>query len=171
MVAELATFGIAEHIAAALVREHAEEKIRLQIEILDWRLSGKRAAKIDDPAAWLVSAIKSPKGHAVPKGFISPAERQAREEAKQAKEREKAAAKRLERAEEARQRQEKQAINAYWSSLTPDQQSELDTAAIAQADADQLKLIEPGPMKKIGQGILRDGYIRRLLASRELAGT
>lgn len=164
LAAELVAFGITEHSAAELVREHAGEKIRLQIEILDWRLSGKRADKIDDPAAWLVSAIKSPKGHAVPKGFVSKAERHAREEAKQAKEREKAQAKRREREESDREQKEKQAINAYWASLTPKEQAELEAAAVAQADAEQRKLIEPGPMKKFGLVIIRDGYIRRLLA-------
>ena len=41
--------------------------IRLQIEILDHRLAGKKADKIDDPAAWLVSAIRNP--HTRPKGL------------------------------------------------------------------------------------------------------
>ena len=36
----------------SLVASGKLEIIRQQIEILDWRLAGKKADKIDDPAAW-----------------------------------------------------------------------------------------------------------------------
>ena len=57
-----------------------------QLEQLDWRLETK-PGKVADPAAWLVAAIRN--GHAAPKGFVSKAERQRREEARQAQQREK----------------------------------------------------------------------------------
>ena len=74
LAAELASRGVSPAAARTLVQKHDAEAIRLQIEILDWRLAGKKADKIDDPAAWLVAAIKHP--HTPPKGFISKAERQ-----------------------------------------------------------------------------------------------
>jgi hypothetical protein len=146
------------------VKEHAEDAIRLQIEILDWRLAGKKADRIEDPAAWLVSAIKRP--HTPPKGFEPRAERQAREEAKQARERKAAEDRRREQAEATREKTERQAIEAYWSALTPEQQAELDAAATAQADPVEVSQ-EWGPLKKLGQRLRRDQSIRQLLASRE----
>ncbi len=139
---------------------HGEEKIRSQIEILDW-LTEKKPAKIADPAAWLVSAIKT--GHAAPRGFVPKAERQRREEARQAKERQVAAERRRKQEEEAEDRRQGELINGYWNGLTKEQQAEHDAAAIAQANAEELKLIEPGPMKRFGMTLLRDSYTRKLL--------
>jgi len=158
---DLIEHGITDVIARQLVAEHPEDIIRQQIEILDWRLAGKKADKIDDPAAWLVSAIKHP--HAPPKGFLPRAERQRREEARQARERETADELRRKQQEEAQARKEREAITAFWDALTPEQQATHDAAAIAKADAEELKLIEPGPLKRFGMTILRDKHIRQLL--------
>lgn len=167
LVAELTGRGVTAESARQLVAQHSEEKIRQQIEILDWRLAGKKADKIDDPAAWLVSAIKLPKGHAVPKGFVSSAQRQADAEAKQARERAKADERRREQEQQARDRDEKQKINDYWAALTPEQQAEHDAAAIAQADPATLELLK-GPTKKFGLGIVRDQHTRRILQQQGL---
>ena len=160
--AELIGRGVTPAMAADLVREHGEEKIRLQIDILDG-LPEKRRGKIADPAAYLVTAIRN--GHAPPEGFVSKAERQAREEAKQARERKAAEDRRRERAEAAREKAERQAIDAYWSALTTEQQAELDAAATAQADPAEVAQ-EWGALRKLGQRIRREQYIRQLLASR-----
>ena len=160
--AELIGRGITPAMAVDLVREHGEEKVRLQIDILDG-LPEKRRAKIADPAAYLVTAIRN--GHAAPKGFVGRAERQAREEARQAQERKEAEDRRRRRAEAAREKAERQAIDAYWSALTPEQQVELDAAATAQADPTEVAQ-ESGALRKLGQRLRRDQYIRQLLASR-----
>jgi hypothetical protein len=68
--------------------------------------------------------------------------------------------------EEARERADKKAIAAYWESLTPEQQAELDAAADAAA-APELMAMDDGPLKRIGQRLRRDGYIRQLLKNRE----
>ena len=149
-------------IATELVREHGEEAIRLQIDILDG-LPEKRRGKIADPAAYLVTAIRN--GHAAPKGFVGRAERQAREEARRAKERQEAEDRRRQREQAARERAEQQAVAAYWESLTPEQQAELDAAATAQADPAEVAQ-EWGAFRKLGQRLRRDQYIRQLLASR-----
>ena len=80
-----------------------------------------------------------------PKALSPQAERQRREEAKQAKERQAAEERRRKQEEDARERAERKAIiDAFWEALTPEQQAELEAAAIAQADAEELKPIEPG---------------------------
>ena len=156
---ELIQRGVTAPVAGELVRDHAEDKVRAQIERLDWLIE-KKPEKIADPAAYLVEAIKN--DYAAPKGFISKAERQRRQEAKQAKEREAAEERRRKQEEEARERAMRKAINAHWASLTPEQQAELDAASIAQADPDTLAM-EKGPMKDTFQRIRRDQYIRQLL--------
>ena len=112
-----------------------------------------------------MTAIRN--GHAAPKGYVSADERQRREEARQARQHAEAERQRQEREQIARERAEKKAVAAYWDALTPEQQAELDDDAIAQADAEERKLIEPGPMQRIGLGILRDKHIRHLLRIRE----
>jgi hypothetical protein len=160
LVAELIGHGVTDTIGGQLVAEYDEDKIRHQVEILDWMIA-KKPGKISDPAAWLVIAIKN--GHATPKGFVSKAVRQQQEEAKQAKERQAAEDRRRRQEADAQQKQEKALVAAYWSNLSKEQQASHDAAAIAQADAEDLKLIEPGPFKKMGMGIIRDKHIRRLL--------
>ena len=159
LAAELIEHGITDAIARQLVAEYEEDKIRAQIEILDWQ-EAKKPGKISDPAAWLVIAIKN--GHAMPKGFVSAAERQRREEAKRQKEQQAAEERRRKQEADAREHAERQAILAYWESLTPQQQAKLQAEADAQAEAEQLAR-ESGPLKSLGQTIRRHEHIRQLL--------
>jgi hypothetical protein len=162
-VTELETELIRRNVTAAtakeLVREHAEEKITGQMERVDWLLE-KKPDKIEDPAAYLVEAIKN--DYAAPKGFISKAERERRAEAKREKERLAAEERRRKQQQEAGEQAAVQAVNAYWASLTPQQQAELDAAMDAQADAETLAG-EQGPHGKTFRVFRRRVYIRQLL--------
>ena len=166
LIAELAKRGVTADIAAKLVREHGEEKIRLQMEILDWRLSGKKADKIDDPAAWLVVAIRNETGYAVPKGFKSAADRQKQAEAKQARERAEAEDRRRKHEADAQARREKELINGFWDGLSKEENAVHEAAAIAQANGEEREtLAGSGPMKKFMLTFLRHSYARKLLQS------
>jgi hypothetical protein len=160
LVAELIGHGVTDSIARQLVAEYDEDKIQQQIEIVDW-LVEKKPDKIAEPGAYLVAAIRN--GHATPKGFVSAAERRKQQEAKEAKEQADAANRRQKQEADAQARREKELVNGYYANLSVEQKAEHDAAAIAQADAEELKLIEPGPMKKIGMTIIRDNYSRKLL--------
>jgi hypothetical protein len=157
--AALVDHGITEAIARQLTAEHPEEKIRLQIEIVDW-MTEKKPEKIAEPAAYLVAAIKN--GHSTPRGFVSRAERQRREVERQAKERQSAEQKRLERAKAAREQAEKAMILDHWASLTPTQQATLQAEADAQANPEE-QAKETGPFKSFGQTFRRHAFIRRRL--------
>jgi hypothetical protein len=157
---ELIGHRITPVIASVLVRDYDAETIRHQIEILDW-MQEKKPGKITEPGGWLVSAIKT--GHAAPKGFTSAADRQKHAEARRMQQEADIEASRRKQQEDARRRAEQKAISGYWDALSKEQQAAHDAAAIAQADAEELKLIEPGLMKRIGMGILRDSYTRKLL--------
>jgi hypothetical protein len=164
LVAELASRGVTRATAAELVQQHPAEIIHAKIDVFDW-LAEKQDKRIEkSPAGYLVKSIAS--DYATPKGFVSRAERQAREDkARQDKER-KAEESRREREEQAREQEMKKAIMAYWDSLTPEQQVELDAASTANADPETLAL-ESGPLKQIGQRLRRDTYIRQLLQNQQ----
>ena len=68
--------------------------------------------------------------------------------AREAREREADEARLRENEQQERERAERKAIAAYGAALTKEQQAEHDAAAIAQANAEELKLIEPGPLQR-----------------------
>lgn len=163
---DLMRHGINPTVATELVRNHPEEKIQLQIEILDWRLSGKKADKIEDPAAFLVGAIRSETGYGPPKGFVSKAESERRQEAKRAKERKDAEEYCRKQQEAARLREEDLAVAAYRQALTPEALAQHQADANASASEEiQRALDDPslGRVKKTILGKLLDEHIRRIV--------
>lgn len=161
---ELIQRGVTAAIAADLVNLHSEEKIRAQMERLDWLLE-KKPDKIEEPAAYLVRAIQN--DFAAPKGFISKADRERREEAKQARERKAAEERRQKQAAEAREQAELKALDARINQLTSQEQAQLQAEALADAGetAQQtyamLKKMSGGGSGYLA-GLCRD-YLRRQL--------
>jgi hypothetical protein len=161
---ELTNRGVSRVTAVELLQQHPAEAIQAKIDVFDWLVDkqDKRVAK--SPAGYLVKSITD--DYATPKGFVTKAERQAREQAHQAREAAATAERRRQQEEEARERAEKKAVTAYWESLTPQQQAELDAAVNAQADPQTLAS-ETGVLKKFGQQLRRDEHIRQLLCDRQ----
>jgi hypothetical protein len=164
---ELIRRGVTATTAAELVHENSEEKIQAQIERLDWLLE-KKPGKIEEPAAYLVQSIKN--DYAAPKGYVSNAERERRAEAKRQAEQQAAEERRREREQHTAEAAERQAADAYWKSLTAEEQATLQAQADAEADPQTLAL-ENGPLKQMGQRIRRDAYIRQLLRNHASAST
>lgn len=163
LIDELATRGVHRETAAELVQEHPAGSICVKLEVFDWLTAkdDKRVAK--NPPGYLLTSII--KDYPVPKGFVSAAERQRQQEAKQAKERQATEERRRKQEQDARDGEERRKIEAYWNALTPEAQAELDAAARAEADPETLKLLT-GPMKKVGAKVIRDQAIVRLLRSK-----
>jgi hypothetical protein len=162
LVAELVTRGVSAKVAAELVRCHPAETIGAKIDVFDW-MSGKQDKRLArSPAGYLVKSITD--DYASPKGYVSREERRAHEEVERARECKAVEDRRRERAEAAREKAERQAIDAYWSALTPEQQAELDAAATAQADPAEVAQ-EWGALRKLGRRLRRDQYIRQLLTN------
>jgi hypothetical protein len=161
--AELIGRGVTPAMAGALVRDHGAETIRAQLEQLDWRLETK-PGKVSDPAAWLVAAIRN--GHAAPKGFVSKAERQQREEARQAQERAKVEQRRREREQAARDQAQRQAVDAYLQRLTPAERKVLEAEALARAAPEARRGYEEAAPARLRASILL-GLVREHVA-REL---
>jgi hypothetical protein len=146
---ELIRHGINPAVAAELVSNHSEEKIQLQIEILDWRLSGKKADKIDDPAAFLVGAIRSETGYGLPKGFVSKAERERRQEAKQSKERSDVETRRQKQQHEAAERDLAARVAKHRASLSPEQLARIEAKVIAEAGETISRNLNDPTLKKV----------------------
>lgn len=159
LVTELINHGVTRSIAVELVQRYPD-RIEPKLDVLDWLTAkgDKRSAK--NPAGWLVKSIQD--DYAAPKGFISKAERQRRAEAKQAKEREAAEARRHKMESDAQAQAEQQAIEAYWASLPEEQQTELQEKA-DDALRSETQGMEHGPLRRLGQKIRRDTYIRQLM--------
>lgn len=150
--ASLIGHGITPAKAAELARQHDAATIDTYIEYLEWEMK-KKPGKIADPAAWLFSAFKDGRGK--PKGFKSREERRRDDEAQQAKERQKAEQKRQEQQETARTQKHHREEDAYWNSLTGDEQERLDAEAMTAADATARDTYQS--MRRMGSG---DGYFR-----------
>ena len=163
--AELIARGITPAMAGELVRDHGEEKVRAQVEQLDWLVETK-PKKVADPAAWLVAGIRS--GHAAPKGFISKAERRRREEERRTQEREKAEQQRREREQAARDQAQRQAVDAYLQRLTPAERKALEVEALARADAEARQCYEEAPGRLRATVLL--GLVREHVAQELLRG-
>jgi hypothetical protein len=165
----LAERGITRATAAELVQLHPAETIQLKIDVFDWMMEkqDKRAAR--NPGGYLCDSIR--KDYAIAKGFTSRAERQQVEQARQAQEQNAAAERRRQQEEAARERADRQAVDAYWKSLSADEQSRLDAEALANADQTTRDTYES--MKRRGPGgdgflsIIRRDYIRQQLRNRE----
>jgi hypothetical protein len=164
LVAELTKRGITARSAVELVKLHPAEGIQAKIEVFDWLVEkqDKRVAK--SPEGYLVKSISD--DYKTPKGFVPAVERQRQQEERQARERLAAEDRRRQRAAETHEQDIKRQVAAYWDSLTPEQQAECQAAADAQTDPASLAL-EYGPLKRMGQHIRREQYIRQLLAARE----
>ena len=123
--------GVTATVARQLASEHPEATILLQLEILDW-LSERKPDKIAEPAAYLVTAIKN--GHAVPKGFVSRADRERREAERHARDRQKADDRRRKQQETAQEEAHRQAVEAHIKQLDAAQRAELEVRTLAAAD-------------------------------------
>jgi hypothetical protein len=158
--AELIGRGVTPAMAGELVRDYGEEKIRAQLEHLDWRLETK-PGKVADPAAWLVSAIRN--GHAAPKGFVSQAERQRREQMRQAQGRAQVEQRRREREQAARDQAQRQAVDAYLQRLTPAERKALEAEVLARATPEVRQCYEAAAPARLRASMLL-GLVREHVA-------
>jgi hypothetical protein len=165
---ELVRRGVNEATALELVRQHSEEKIRAQIERVDW-LIVKKPNKVEDPAAYLVCAIKE--DYAPPPRFVSQAEHQRRQEAKQARERQESEERRRKQREDVAERTRNAQIASYRTSRTAEQLAQLEAEAIAQASEDTRKSLDSEamqPFRKTQITLLINDHIARLLQSGQI---
>ncbi|MBV8077746.1 MAG: replication initiator protein A [Planctomycetaceae bacterium] len=156
---ELVDRGVTRSVAAELVRDFPAERIRRQVEVVDW-LRETKPKRIKDLGAYLAQAIRE--DYAAPAGFEGRAERTARETAERAAlDREVAA-----RKAKAREQEERDRIQAYWEALSPERRAALEAEALAEAapaDRAAYAAATAPPVRRMLRAGLRDAHIRRLL--------
>jgi hypothetical protein len=164
LVEELTKRGVGAKSAAELVRRHPVESIHLKLEVFDWLVESqdKRVAK--SPEGYLVKSIAD--GYKTPKGFVSAADRQRQQEAKQARERQEADERRRKREGEASEKRLAEQVKAYIQSRTPEQLTQLEADAIAQASEQTRRNLDDPAMKPFRKtlisGLVKE-HIARLL--------
>lgn len=168
LVTELARRGVTRATAAELVRQHPAERIAAKLEVFDWltERQDKRIAK--SPEGYLCDSIR--KDYATPRGFVSSAERQRRQEAAEAKRRAEAEKKQQKQEETAREDAERKQLDAYWKGLTRKQQAELEAKALAAADETMRQTYESLKRSGAGDGylaLIRREHIRQILQSQQ----
>ena len=166
LVAELSERGVTKAAAAEIVSAHSAELIQVKIDVFDWLIEKRDKRVGKNPAGYLVKSIED--DYAPPKGFISRADRRQTELTQVAKEREAVEERRKKQDQEAKDLAERTAIDAYWDSLSPEQQAELDALSKAAADP-QTIVLEAGPLRRIGEQVRRSEYIRQLLRDQDAA--
>ncbi|MBV8609624.1 MAG: replication initiator protein A, partial [Singulisphaera sp.] len=124
---ELVDRGVTRGVAAELVRDVLEDRIRRQLEVVDW-LRETKPQRVKDVGAYLAEAIR--KDFAPPAGFRGRAERAAAEATARAEQDRQEQARRA----TARARAEQDRVRAYWEALPPGRRAALEAAALAEAD-------------------------------------
>ena len=164
LVTELVNRGVTKVTAAELAQRHPAALIEAKLEVFDWMVDkhDKRVEK--SPAGYLVQAIKN--DYAAPKGFVSKAERQRRQEAKQAKERQDAEERRRKHEQEARDQALRKRVNAYLKQLDPAEREALEAEALAAAGPEARERYESHVMAKFRDtlmiAMLRDYVAEKL---------
>jgi len=156
---ELVDRGVTGSVAADLVRDFPADRIRRQVEVVDW-LRETKPQRVKDLGAYLADAIR--KDFAPPAGFRSQAERAEAEATARAQQKQQEQA----RQAKARAREVEARIQAYRAGLTPDERERLDAAALASADPADRAAYEAAtapPVRRLLQAGLRDAHLRRLL--------
>jgi hypothetical protein len=154
--AELVKRGVSRRVAAELIAAYPAAHIQKQMEAVDW-LQAKKPGKVKDVGAYLADAIR--KDYAAPRGLELGKAKQAHQAAEEVQARQRAA-------ERARQQAEQAQLDAYWQSLTPEQQAKLEAEALAGADPEMREGYENAPLPAIQRAqlkFIRDAYLRKLL--------
>ena len=132
LVTELVNRGVTKTTAVELIEAHGAESIQSKLDVFDWMVSKKDKRIGKNPAGYLCDSIR--KDYSTPKGFVSRAEREAKEEAGRKAEQTKAEANVAKREQEARDAKERKAVEAYLKQLSPTERKALETEALAAAD-------------------------------------
>ena len=160
---ELVERGVTRGVAAELVTTYPEERLRAQIERLDW-LRETKPKRVKDRGAYLVEAIRE--DYAPPAGFASPADRDQREAIARAQEEQARQAKAHEREIQTREEAIQKRITAYWEGLTTEEQARIEAAVLAEAPPEQRQVYEDARLPSFRRTYLqtlRQEHLRRLL--------
>ncbi|MEW4570710.1 replication initiator protein A [Tautonia sp. JC769] len=150
--------GVTPRVAADLVRTVPADRIEAKLDLLQW-LQEHKPGHVKEAGAWLVRAIRD--DYAPPKGYRPKAARDLDDQAARQEQATLDDARRHAADARRRRQAEAEAIDAYWSGLSPDAQAALDAQALKAMPP------EPGilrsPLKRSYLKTVREAHIRALL--------
>ena len=157
--------GVSSSIADELVRDFPADQIEAKIEIQEWMNENDKKQTINNPAGWLVKAIRE--DYTAPKGFVSKSERLRREKAAEENRTKHAQSENDKRRKD---REERDAIEAervhvenYLNALTETERKELEVRAIELGDDFQrMKAREKDVSGKIMRNLLTHQEVLRV---------
>lgn len=138
---ELESRGVSGKVAAELNAQFSEERILEKVELHDWLLSRKDKRIGENPAGYLVKAIKE--DFVLPKGFQTKAMRKEKERVAAEKKAQVSAQKEQEDSRRRKAIEERERpLRAYLNSLSPLEQTSLEEEAVAATDGFRRKRYE-----------------------------
>jgi hypothetical protein len=159
---ELVNRGLRSTIAAEIVRKYPAARIAEKIDLHDWLVEQKDRGVSRNPAGFLAAAIRD--NYALPKGFITRAER--------TKQQQKAAAKR--QVAVASERTTVQRINSrqvalkHLATLSDAERRAIETAALAAGSVEDIAQYHKLGDSNLGPMLLKELVVTYLLASGRL---
>ena len=162
LASELEERGVSAKVAAELLKQFPAIFLEGKIEEFDWKMTQPKPPQ--KPAGWLVKSIRE--GYKADPHFIFRAEKQRQADAKARADAEERAARAQKAEAEAADAAERQAAEAYWLTLTADQQAQLKADAFAAGGETARQTYEILKPIKAGDGYLdrlRSDYVRELL--------
>lgn len=171
---ELESRGVSTKVAAELSSEFAKERVLEKVELFDWFLAKKDKRMGENPAGFLVKAIKD--DYVLPKGFQTKAKREevARKKAEVEVRKRREQDEELERVK--REREEREAndrfVEEHLSGLTKSEQDELIERSVAEANDDDRQFFL-NAKKFRAKGMVKEARNRIILAylKRQLAAS
>ncbi len=162
LVRELTDRGVTAAAAREVVKTFPEERVRVQIERVDF-LRARKPKKIADLGAYLVAAIRE--DYAPPAGFESREDRARREAADQERQRQDQERRQKAARAKARDQEEEAKVRKFWEGLTVAEQARVEAEALENADPAVRAGCTDGPkvFQKIMLKTIRETHIRRLL--------
>lgn len=159
---ELVVRGVTASVAREVAAQFPADRIRAQVEQVDW-LREKKPGKVKDLAAYLIKAIRD--DFAPPAGFVSQADRIKKETADQEQRLHDQEQRKQAATAKVREQEHEAMVRDYWSSLTPEEQARIEADAIENADPETRAgcMEAPPVVKKVMILSVRNVFIRQLL--------
>jgi hypothetical protein len=159
---DLIARGVTAATAREVMRDFPEERVRAQIERVDW-IKEKKPGRVKDLGAYLVKAIRD--DYAPPAGFESRADRSRRLAADQERLHQDQERRNREAAAKVLEREAEEKVRLFWSGLTAAEQAKVEAEALANADQATRAGCTEGPavMRKVLLRALREDFIRNRL--------
>ena len=156
--------GVTSTTAVEMLTQYPLERITAQLEIFDWLVEQKNAKVSQNPAGFLISAIKGE--YAPPKGFLTREEREKRErELADRKRKLEEKKKEKEDREVALLKAREEVIKHFWDSFSDDERIKMRKQALENATPFDLEIIgKGGQMGKATQQKLLDEFALSILS-------